>query len=153
MELITPFLWFHEGAREAMEYYVSVFPDSSIDEVVGYPDENLDEHFKGMSGKVLSAWFTLGGRRFGCIDGGDSFTISEAVSFVVSCADQAEIDYYWQALSHVPEAERCGWCKDRFGVPWQIVPENMDELISSPAQVQAMMAMKKIDIAALRAAG
>ncbi|WP_328825325.1 VOC family protein [Tomitella gaofuii] len=149
MAAVQPCLWFDDQAREAMEYYVSVFPDSRIDEVVEYPDESLDEHFRGMSGKVLNGRFTLRGVNFVCLDGGPIFTFNEAVSFVVTCADQAEIDRYWAALSHVPESEQCGWCKDRFGVSWQIIPATMGALLARPAQIQAMMAMTKIVIAEL----
>nr|WP_199257059.1 VOC family protein [Tomitella fengzijianii] len=149
MAAVQPCLWFDDQAREAMEYYVSVFPHSRINEIIEYPDESLDEHFRGMSGKVLNGQFTLDGVDFVCLDGGPIFTFTEAVSFVVTCADQAEIDRYWAALSHVPESEQCGWSKDRFGVSWQIIPANMGELLTRPAQVQAMMAMKKIVIADL----
>lgn len=146
---IQPCLWFNDQAREAMEYYVSVFPDSRIVSIVEYPDEKLDEHFSGMSGKVLNGRFTLNGVDFVCLDGGPMFTFNEVISFVVTCADQAEIDRYWSKLSHVPESEQCGWCKDRFGVSWQIIPQNMDELTRRPEQVQAMMRQKKIVIDAL----
>lgn len=146
---IQPCLWFDDQAREAMEYYVSVFPDSRIVSIDEYPDEKLDEHFSGMSGKVLNGRFTLNGVDFVCLDGGPMFTFNEAISFVVTCADQAEIDRYWSKLSHVPESEQCGWCKDRFGVSWQIIPQNMDELTRRPEQVQAMMRQKKIVIDAL----
>lgn len=146
---IQPCLWFNDQAREAMEYYVSVFPDSRIVSIDEYPDEKLDEHFSGMSGKVLNGRFTLNGVDFVCLDGGPMFTFNEAISFVVTCADQAEIDRYWSKLSHVPESEQCGWCKDRFGVSWQIIPQNMDELTRRPEQVQAMMRQKKIVIDAL----
>lgn len=146
---IQPCLWFDVQAREAMEYYVSVFPNSRITSVVEYPDESLDEHFSGMSGKVLNGMFTLNGVDFVCLDGGPYFTINEAVSFVISCRDQQEIDYYWKALSHVPESEQCGWCKDRFGVSWQIIPVRMGELTQRPEQVQVMMSQKKIVIAEL----
>lgn len=148
---IRPFLWFDGDAREAMEYYCDVFPDSRIDRVDEYPDESIDEHFQGMGGKVINGEFTLAGVRFGCLDGGPAFRFSEAISFAIECADQEEIDYYWGRLSHVPEAEQCGWCKDRFGVSWQIVPAKMHALLNTPAQVQAMMGMKKIDIAELEA--
>ncbi|GAB3612864.1 VOC family protein [Humibacter ginsengisoli] len=146
---IQPCLWFNDQAREAMEYYVSVFPDSRIVSIDEYPDEKLDEHFSGMSGKVLNGRFTLNGVDFVCLDGGPMFTFNEAISFVVTCADQAEIDRYWSKLSHVPESEQCGWCKDRFGVSWQIIPQNMGELTRRPEQVQAMMRQKKIVIDAL----
>ncbi|HKU18137.1 MAG TPA: VOC family protein [Candidatus Saccharimonadales bacterium] len=149
VQKITPFLWFDMNAEEAMEYYTGVFPDSKIEHIQRYPDESLDEHFKGMNGKVLSGTFTLAGQQFMCLDGGPVFTFNEAVSFLVSCKDQKEIDYYWSKLSHVPASEQCGWCKDKFGVSWQIIPENMGELLRSPAAIQAMMQMKKIVIAEL----
>ena len=143
---IQPCLWFDDQAREAMEYYVDVFPDSRIVSIDEYPDEKLDEHFSGMSGKVLNGRFTLNGVDFVCLDGGPMFRFNEAISFVVTCADQAEIDRYWSRLSHVPESEQCGWCKDRFGVSWQIIPQNMDQLVRRPEQVQVMMHQKKIVI-------
>lgn len=146
---IRPFLWFDGQAQEAMEYYVSVFPNSSIDRVVLYPDEGLDRHFQGMTGKVIDGEFTLNGTGFGCLDGGPEFTFNEAVSFVIRCADQAEIDHYWEALSAVPESEACGWCKDRFGVSWQVIPAGLDLLQQRPEQIQALMHMKKIVIADL----
>ena len=150
---IQPCLWFNDQAREAMEYYTAIFPNSRIRSIETYPDESLDQHFKGMRDKVINGEFTLDGIDFVCLDGGPTFQLSEAVSFVVTCADQDEIDYYWHALSHTPEAEQCGWCKDRFGVSWQIVPATMAQLMTTPKQVQAMMAMKKIDIVALEEAG
>ncbi|MFY9714149.1 MAG: VOC family protein [Microbacterium sp.] len=146
---IRPYLWFEDSAQEAMEYYVSVFPNSSIDQVTTYPDESLSEHFEGMSGKVINGEFTLNGMPFGCIDGGPAFTFNEAISFVINCADQAEIDYYWDALSAAPGAEACGWCKDRFGVSWQVVPADLGRLMVRPEQTQALMQMKKIVIAEL----
>lgn len=132
-----------------MEYYVDVFPNSRITSIVEYPDESLDEHFGGMSGKVLNGQFTLNGVDFVCLDGGPLFTFTEAVSFVVACENQDEIDHYWATLSHVPEAERCGWCKDRFGVSWQIIPARLGDLTRRPEQVTAMMGQKKIVIADL----
>jgi predicted 3-demethylubiquinone-9 3-methyltransferase (glyoxalase superfamily) len=150
---ITPSLWFDMNAEEAMNYYVEVFPNSKINHIERYPDESLDEHFKGMSNKVLNGSFSLSGLEFICLDGGPVFTFNEAVSFTVSCKDQAEIDYYWEKLSHTPEAEQCGWCKDKFGVSWQIIPENMGQLINGPAAMQVMMKQHKIVIAELEAAG
>lgn len=146
---VVPCLWFDNTAQEAMTYYTQVFPNSSIDSVERYPDESLDDHFVGMSGKVITGEFTLNGTRFRCLDGGPQFRFTEAVSFTVSCADQAEIDHYWQALSAVPEAEQCGWCKDRFGISWQIVPAALGELMAAggPAAIQALMSMKKLVIA------
>lgn len=103
-----------------------------------------------MQGKVLTGVFELNGMRFMCIDGGDyGFHLNEAFSLMVECADQAEIDYYWEKLSAVKEAEQCGWCKDQFGLSWQIVPANMGALLQTDAQVKAMLGMKKIVIAEL----
>lgn len=149
VSFIQPCLWFDDQAREAMEYYVGVFPNSRITRIDEYPDESIDEHFVGMSGKVLNGEFTLNGVDFVCLDGGPLFTFNESISFVVSCKDQAEIDDYWSKLSHVPESEQCGWCKDRFGVSWQIIPANMGELIARPEQMQVMMRQKKIVISEL----
>lgn len=135
-----------------MDYYISVFKNSKIISVNLYPDESLDEHFKGMSGKVITGEFELDGQRFMCLDGGPQYKFNESISLFVACKDQEEIDYFWEKLSAVPDAEQCGWCKDKFGVSWQIIPENMGELMSSPAAIQAMMNMKKISIADLKAA-
>lgn len=145
-QAITPSIWFDDNAEEAMHYYIEVFPNSQINNINYYPDESLDEHFKGMSGKVISGDFTLNGLRFLCLDGGPVFHPNEAVSFTVACKDQEEIDYYWSRLSAAPEAEQCGWCKDKFGISWQIIPENMGELISTPAAMQVMMKQHKIVI-------
>lgn len=147
MKQIVPSLWFADNnCEEAVHYYVSVFPNASIEEMNKYPDEALSEHFQGMEGKIITAVFYLNGQKFIALDGGPYFRFNEAVSFTIECEDQDEIDYYWDKLSHVPEAEQCGWVKDRFGLSWQIVPYNMGELIQSDAQIQAMMRMKKIVI-------
>lgn len=150
---LRPCLWFDDNAEEAMNFYVDLFPDSRIDAIVRYPDESLSEHFTGMAGKVLNGRFTLDGMQFVCLDGGPAFTFNEALSLTVSCADQAEIDRYWGALSAVPEAEQCGWCKDRYGLSWQILPAQLDRLMTGPAAVQALLGMQKIVIADLAAAG
>lgn len=158
MQKITPCLWFDMNAEEAMNYYVSVFKNSKIIRIDKYPEESLDEHFKGMSGKVINGEFELDGVRFICLDGGPVFKLNEAVSFVVDCKDQEEVDYYWGKLSAVPESEQCGWCKDKFGVSWQIIPTRLGELMNDPDKekanraTQAMMNMHKIDIAELEAA-
>lgn len=149
-QAIIPSLWFDNNAEEAMNFYVQLFPHSHINHIEHYPDESLDEHFEGMSGKVINGSFTLNGVNFICLDGGPLFKFNEAVSFTVQCKNQAEIDYYWDALSSHPENEQCGWCKDKYGVSWQIIPANLGELVSrGPAAMQAMMKMKKIVIAEL----
>lgn len=158
MKKITPCLWFDMNAEEAMNYYVSVFKNSKIIRIDRYPDESLDEHFKGMSGMVINGEFELDGQRFICLDGGPVFKFNESISFTVDCEDQAEVDYYWEKLSAVPESEQCGWCKDKFGLSWQIIPKRLGELLSDSdtekanRATQAMMKMHKIDIAALEAA-
>lgn len=152
MPNITPSLWFDMNAEEAMNYYVETFPNSKILSISKYPVESLDEHFKGMSGKVINGQFELDGQQFLCIDGGPIFTFNEAISFTIICKDQEEIDYYWDKLSHVPESEQCGWCKDKFGLSWQIIPENMGELIASDAAMKVMMHQHKISIEELKAA-
>jgi len=158
MQKITPSLWFNNNAEEAMNYYVSVFKNSKIVSIEKYPDESLDEHFKGMSGKVINGVFELDGQRFICLDGGPIFKFNEAVSFTVECADQEEVDYYWSKLSAVPESEQCGWCKDQFGMSWQIIPKRLGELLGDAdtekanRAMQAMMKMHKIDVAVLEAA-
>jgi predicted 3-demethylubiquinone-9 3-methyltransferase (glyoxalase superfamily) len=293
MQKITPSLWFDTNCEEAMNFYVSVFPDSKIVDVQYYPEDAQDEHLQGMDGKVLHGEFELCGQAFVALDGGPVFTfnpsksfmilcktaeeadaywqklsdgdsqvlmelgeypfsprygwiqdkfglswqvmfadaprselpkivpaimfihgnagkaeeardfylktfkrsqagvlsryesgtapdeaskvayadfqledawfavmesgrdmhdfdLNEAVSFIIACDDQAEIDYYWDKLSGVPEAEQCGWCKDRYGVSWQVIPKNMGELIATPEAMDAMMHMHKIDIAELQ---
>lgn len=158
MSNITPHLWFNTNAEEAMDYYVSVFKNSRILSVVRYPDEVPEGPMKGMEGKVLQGVFELDGQRFQCLDGGPVFTFNESVSFIVDCEDQEEVDYYWEKLSAVPESEQCGWCKDSFGVSWQIIPKRLGELMSSSDKaaservMNAVLQMKKLDIAALEAA-
>lgn len=158
MQKIVPSLWFDKNAEEAMDYYIEAFPNSKIISKDIYPDESLDEHFKGMSGKIINGQFELNGQKFICLDGGPLFTFNEAISFTVECEDQEEVDYYWEKLSHVPEAEQCGWCKDKFGISWQIIPRQLGELMSGddPEGVKrttmAMMKMHKLNVAELEAA-
>lgn len=146
------------NAEEAMNYYVSVFKSAKINRIDYYPDESLDEHFEGMSGKVINGEFELNGQKFICLDGGPVFSFNEAVSFTIDCEDQAEVDYYWEKLSAVPESEQCGWCKDKFGISWQIIPKRLNELLSDPDKekanraMQAMMKMHKLDVAELELA-
>lgn len=147
MKQIIPSLWFGDNnCEEAIQYYMSVFPNSEILHIERYPDESLDNHFAGMSGKIITAEFTLNGQKFSALDGGPYYHFNEAISMTIECEDQKEIDYYWDRLSYVKEAEQCGWVKDKFGLSWQIVPYNMGELIKTEAQLQLMMKMKKIII-------
>ena len=131
MQKINPCLWFDKNCEEAMNFYVSVFPNSKIITIKRYPDGATEGPMVGMDGKVLAGIFELDGQRFMALDGGPVFKFNEAVSLVVNCKDQDEIDYFWEKLSAVPGAEQCGWLKDKFGLSWQIVPENMGELIRS----------------------
>lgn len=147
---ITPNLWFDGNAKEAVDFYVSVFPGSEIVSAVNYPnsaEEGLADFQLNMAGKPLAIDFTLNGMRFTAINAGPEFKFTEAVSFAVTCKDQEEIDYYWEKFSAVPESEQCGWCKDKYGLSWQIVPENMDELMARPGAYSKMMQMKKLVIA------
>jgi len=147
---IIPNLWFDGNAKEAADYYVSVFPDGKILSVVNYPDsaeEGLADFQLELAGKPLTIQYEINGMQFVNINAGPEFKFSEAVSFAVFCEDQAEIDYFWEKLSSVPELEQCGWCKDKFGLSWQIVPKNMDELMSRPGAYAKMMQMKKLVIA------
>ena len=161
MQKITPFLWFDKNAKEAMSYYIEVFKgspkknagDSGIEHIQYYPAGYSEGPMAKMEGKVLTGVFKLAGQKFMCLDGGPVFKFNEAVSFYLECADQAEIDYFWGKLSAVKESEQCGWCKDKFGLSWQIIPKNMAELMGSKAAVDAMLKMHKIDIKQLEEAG
>ena len=149
-QAITPNLWFDGNAKEAVTYYISVFPDSRVVSTVYYPDsttEGLADFQQPMAGKELAIDFELRGQRFTAINAGPEFRFNEAVSFAVSCADQQEIDYYWERLSSAPDAEQCGWCKDRFGLSWQVVPQQMGELMQRPNAYAHLMRMKKLVIA------
>lgn len=158
VQKITPNLWFDGNAQEAVDFYLSVFPNSSIKATSYYPTEGLADFQQPLAGQVLTIEYELGGNAFVAINAGPEFKFNESVSFSIGCKDQAEIDYYWEKLSHYPENEQCGWCKDKFGLSWQVVPENIDQLMSGPdgsyntAAFQAMMQMKKIDMKAMLAA-
>lgn len=147
---ITPNLWFDGNAQEAVDYYVSTFPNSKIISTINYPsskEEGLADFQLELAGKVLTVEFELNGNHFVAINAGPEFKFNESVSFSIPCKDQAEIDYYWKKLSAVPESEQCGWCKDKYGLSWQVVPENMEELMIKPGAFAKLMHMKKIVIA------
>jgi|SRR5580658_3270264 predicted 3-demethylubiquinone-9 3-methyltransferase (glyoxalase superfamily) len=147
MPKITPFLWFDNNAEEAVDFYLSVFPNSRrTDEL------RATEAGPGPKGSILTINFELDGQPFTALNGGPMYKFTEAVSFVVDCKDQVEIDLYWEKLSGGGGEVACGWLKDRFGVSWQITPVNIVELVSHPGAMRAMMTMKKLDIAALEAA-
>jgi predicted 3-demethylubiquinone-9 3-methyltransferase (glyoxalase superfamily) len=147
---ITPNLWFNGNAKEAVGFYVSVFPNSKVVSTSYYPksaEEGLADFQKNLAGKELTVEFELSGQHFTAINAGPEFKFSEAVSFAIACDDQEEIDYYWEKLSAVPESEQCGWLKDKYGLSWQVVPKNMDELMQRPDAFVHLMDMKKLIIA------
>jgi|SRR5665213_967788 len=154
MDKITTCLWFDHNAEEAARFYVSLFPESEITEIIRSPGA----YPNGNAGDVLLVLFKLGGRSFSGLNGGPNFRFSEAISMSIDCADQPEVDRYWAALSAHPENEQCGWVKDKFGLSWQIVPRAMARLLSDPDPArrkrvfEAMMNMKKLDVAALERA-
>ncbi len=154
MPRITPNLWFDDNGLEAAEYYVSVFPNSKITTVTHYTEAG-----PGEPGSVLTVSFLLDGQEYTAINGGPHFTFSEAISLLINCKDQAEVDHYWDTLiADGGEAGQCGWLKDRYGLSWQVVPEGWEEMFTDPDQervnraTKAMFGMQKLDIAALQAA-
>lgn len=149
MRKITPNLWFDGNAREAVDFYISVFPNSKIIKTLYYPkskQEGLADFQLDLAGKVLTIDFELDGNRFTAINAGPEFKFNESVSFSIPCEDQAEIDYYWEKLSAVPESEQCGWLKDTYGLSWQVIPKNMEELMKRPNAFAHLMQMKKLVI-------
>lgn len=144
---IVPNLWFDHNAEEAVGFYLSVFPDSKVISTSHYPEEGLLDFQKEFAGKVLAIDFDLSGNRFTAINAGPEFKFNEAVSFMIACKDQEEIDYYWDKLSAVPEAAQCGWCKDKYGLSWQVVPKDMEDLMKKPGAFAKLLEMKKIVIA------
>lgn len=159
MQKITPFLWFDNNAEEAMNFYVDVFKgagyDAKIISIGRYPEGTSEGPMKGMEGKVLTGVFELNGQEFMALDGGPVFKFNESVSFMMKCEDQKEVDYFWEKLSAHPESEQCGWLKDKYGLSWQIIPKQFQDLMgkASPEQAKQMMdkvlKMKKIDISIL----
>lgn len=154
MSKITPSLWFDDNLEEAMDFYASVFPDTKIHGTTRYPEGSMGE-----PGKVMTGDFEILGQRFNAINGGPHFKFSEAVSFIVDCKDQAEVDYYWEKLPAGGGAEsQCGWVKDKFGLSWQIVPRALYETVTGPDKAgaeratKAMLAMHKLIVADLEKA-
>jgi predicted 3-demethylubiquinone-9 3-methyltransferase (glyoxalase superfamily) len=153
MPSITPSLWFDHNLEAAAAFYISVFPNSRIEDL-----NRCTGAGPGEPGEVLSGTFVLDGNRFIGINGGPQFPFSEAVSFTIHCTDQNEVDYYWNRLTDGGEERPCGWCKDRFGLLWQIIPDRLYELVSHPdpdkatAATQAMYGMRKIVLADLERA-
>ena len=153
MPKITPNLWFDTESEQAAEFYVSVFPNSKITDVTHYGEAGPRP-----AGTVLTVEFVLDGTEFTAINGGPEFTFDEAISLMITCEDQEEIDYYWDKLTAGGEESQCGWLKDKYGLSWQVVPTGMAEALNDPdparseRAMKAMLGMKKIDLAALRAA-
>jgi len=154
MQKITPFLWYAKEAEEAAAFYASVFPESRVNRVTALPSESPS----GPPGSVKVVEFVLFGQPFIAMSAGQLDPFNHAVSFVVNCDDQAELDRYWNALLEGGSAEQCGWLKDRFGLSWQIVPTVLGKMMAAPDRARAkrasdaMMTMVKIDTAALQAA-
>ncbi|HTX62621.1 MAG TPA: VOC family protein [Acidimicrobiales bacterium] len=152
MPSITPFLWFDDQAEEAAGFYVSVFPNSQVLEVSRYSDSG-----PGPTGSVMTVRFALDGTEFLALNGGPAhYGFDESISFVIDCATQDEVDHYWKALTDGGEEIACGWLKDRFGLRWQVVPAELPSLLRDPdpararRAMEAMLAMKKLDVHALR---
>jgi predicted 3-demethylubiquinone-9 3-methyltransferase (glyoxalase superfamily) len=153
MQKITPYLWFDNQAEEAVNFYTSIFKNSKIVSMSRYGEAG-----PGPAGTVMTATFQLEGQEFMALNGGPQYRFTEAISFLVDCKTQAEVDELWSKLSEGGEEGPCGWLKDKFGVSWQIIPTILSELLTDPdpakAQrvMQAMFQMKKIDIEKLKQA-
>ena len=154
MSKITPFLWFDDQAEEAVEFYLSVFPNSRISQIARH-----GEGGPGPAGSVLTIHFELDGNEFVALNGGPvHYGFDESISFVIDCATSEDVDRYWEALTDGGEEIACGWLKDRYGVRWQVVPSELPSVLGDPdperamRAMQAMMTMKKLDIRAMKAA-
>lgn len=153
MQKITPFLWFDNNAEEALNFYTTIFKNSKIKKVTRYGDAG-----PGPKGQVMTAEFQLQGQEFVALNGGPQFKFTEAISFVVNCKTQDEVDEYWEKLSEGGEKSRCGWLKDKFGLSWQVVPTALAKLLKdsdaekSKKVMEAMMKMDKLDIKTLKQA-
>jgi predicted 3-demethylubiquinone-9 3-methyltransferase (glyoxalase superfamily) len=153
IQKITPFLWFDHQAEEAAGFYVSIFPNSKIVRIVRYGEAG-----PGPAGSAMTVEFQLEGQSFVALNGGPHFKLSEAISFVVNCQTQDEVDAYWEKLSTGGAEGQCGWLKDKFGLSWQVVPTVLPELLSNPDPaksqrvMKALLAMKKLSIRALKQA-
>ncbi len=153
MQKVTPFLWFDNNAEEAMKFYTSIFKDSRIVDVKHMPDGK-----PGSEGSITMGTFEIQGQQFHVLNGGPTFKFTEAISLFVNCETQEEVDDLWTKLTDGGEERMCGWLKDKYGLSWQIVPKGFTELTGSPDRekaqraMQAMMKMRKLDIAALQKA-
>jgi predicted 3-demethylubiquinone-9 3-methyltransferase (glyoxalase superfamily) len=159
VQKITPFLWFADQAEEAAKYYCSIFKNSKITRTSRYPEAGKEVH-RRTPGSVMVVDFELEGQQFSALNGGPAFKFNEAISLMVHCKDQTEIDYYWEKLGAGgdPNAQQCGWLKDKYGLSWQIVPDSVNKFFeddnSAGAQraMNAMLTMKKMDIAEMERA-
>ncbi|MDD0842637.1 VOC family protein [Pseudomonas sp. Gutcm_11s] len=159
LQKIVPCLWFDEQAEEAAAFYVGIFADSRVTQVTRYGEAGFEFHGKA-PGTAMTVAFELDGQPFTALNGGPVFRFNEAISLQIMCATQAEVDHYWTRLGEggAPEAQQCGWLKDRFGLSWQVVPELLLELLAAPDQAavqratEAMLRMKRLDIAELQQA-
>jgi predicted 3-demethylubiquinone-9 3-methyltransferase (glyoxalase superfamily) len=154
---ITPFLWFDDQAEEAVKFYTSIFEDSKIGDVTRYDDEGAKVSGRP-KGSVMTVPFELNGQEFVALNGGPLFKFTEAVSFVVNCETQKEVDHFWEKLSAGGEQVQCGWLKDRYGMSWQVVPTILTELLQdkdgekAKRVMAAMLQMKKLDVDTLKRA-
>ncbi len=157
MQKITPFLWFNDNAEEAANFYASIFKDSKIGRIARYGEEAAEKTGRP-NGSVMTIEFELEGQRFVGLNGGPMFKFTEAVSFVVNCETQKEVDYFWEKLSEGGEKSRCGWLTDRFGLSWQVVPTVLIDMMhdkdpgKSQRVMEAVLQMDKIDISKLKRA-
>lgn len=148
MQKITPFLWFDNNAEEAVNFYASIFKDAKINNVSRYSEE-ASKAANMPKGSAMTVAFNLNGQDFVAINGGPVFKFTEAVSFVINCSSQEEVDHYWYKLSEGGKESQCGWLKDKYGLSWQVTPKQMGELMSGPKAgkvMQAMLKMKKLVI-------
>jgi predicted 3-demethylubiquinone-9 3-methyltransferase (glyoxalase superfamily) len=154
---ITPFLWFDDKAEEAAKFYTSIFKNSKIGNITRYDEEAAGPTGRP-AGSVMTVDFQLAGKEFVALNGGPMFKFTEAISFVVNCGNQEEVDYFWSKLSAGGEESRCGWLKDKFGLSWQVVPTVLIEMLTdkdtakAKRVMHAMLQMDKIDIAVLKKA-
>jgi len=153
IQKITPFLWFNSQAEDAANFYASIFKDSEIKKIINYGEAG-----PAPPGSVMTVSFEIEGQKFTALNGVQDIEFNQAISFVVNCESQAEVDYYWEKLTDGGEEQVCGWLKDRFGVSWQVVPIIMIEMMDDPDPekakrvIEAMLKMVKIDIETLRKA-
>jgi predicted 3-demethylubiquinone-9 3-methyltransferase (glyoxalase superfamily) len=159
IQKITPNLWFDSEAEAAAKYYTSIFKNSGIDRVTYYPKAGQEIHGK-KPGSVMTVEFNLEGQKFVALNGGPHFKFNESISLVINCETQNEVDYFWEKLTAGgdPKAQQCGWLKDKYGLSWQVVPTELDDLLSDSDETkvehafEAMLKMKKLDINELHAA-